>query len=160
MKLAYCSDSALVHHGILGMKHGQRRYQNRDGTLTELGKQRRRKGKKNNKIPDESRYHQDYRNARKDYHEMSDKELQSSVNRLRNEVAYSQLTRQLGTGKSKANRLLSQMGNNFVNNTANAVVNTGSQMASKAIAKYAGVAAASLTASYVAYKKAHNNIVI
>lgn len=30
----------LTHHGILGMKWGVRRYQNEDGTLTELGKMR------------------------------------------------------------------------------------------------------------------------
>ena len=30
----------LAHHGILGMKWGVRRYQNRDGTLTAAGKKR------------------------------------------------------------------------------------------------------------------------
>lgn len=30
----------LSHHGILGMKWGQRRWQNKDGTLTEEGKKR------------------------------------------------------------------------------------------------------------------------
>lgn len=30
----------LIHHGILGMKWGVRRYQNKDGSLTEAGKQR------------------------------------------------------------------------------------------------------------------------
>ena len=33
-------ESYLAHHGILGMKWGIRRYRNRDGTLTNAGKER------------------------------------------------------------------------------------------------------------------------
>lgn len=36
----YIPEQALAHHGILGMKWGVRRYQNKDGSLTELGKKR------------------------------------------------------------------------------------------------------------------------
>ena len=39
--------NTLAHHGILGMKWGVRRYQNKDGSLTAAGK-KRKASKKNN----------------------------------------------------------------------------------------------------------------
>lgn len=62
-------ESELCHYGILGMKWGVRRYQNKDGTLTAAGK----------------------RHAR--VKDMSDSELESRIKRLRMEDEYRKLNK-------------------------------------------------------------------
>lgn len=75
--------SYLKHHGIKGMKWGQRRYQNKDGTLTPEGVKRYQ----------EMGADEDYIKSRsKATHQMSDKELQITVSRVRNEQEYARLT--------------------------------------------------------------------
>lgn len=44
------SNSDIEHSGVKGQVHGERRYQNPDGTWTELGKERRRMQSKSDKV--------------------------------------------------------------------------------------------------------------
>ena len=72
------TNGELRHWGIKGMKWGKRRYQNKDGSLTAAGRER---------YGDDR--HDDYKSARaKPVSSMSDKELNTALNRMRMEQQY------------------------------------------------------------------------
>ena len=54
-------ENELQHHGILGMKWGVRRYQNKDGTLTSNGK-KRLSGKTDEQIASEKQKRREVKN--------------------------------------------------------------------------------------------------
>lgn len=90
----------LYHHGILGMKWGVRRYQNKDGSLTPAGKKRYAKlnSELNELMPGASKTRQSEYNK---HIGVSDDELKARIARLKLEDEYSQLASKLNPKKVK-----------------------------------------------------------
>lgn len=72
----------LYHHGIKGMRWGIRRFQNKDGTLTDVGRRRLSGGKKGNSIQfDKSgRLDNDEANLRKAHKKIREEAAQDNQN--------------------------------------------------------------------------------
>lgn len=99
------NESTLQHWGIKGMKWGVRRYQNKDGTLTALGRKRERE--MNEKLKSNKKeiaaLKKENETLKKNVQEsrpraateMTDAELNARVNRLNLEQRYKQLMNDL-----------------------------------------------------------------
>ena len=127
-------NNVLGHTGIKGQKWGIRRYQNEDGSLTEEGKKRygnpetyRAVAKEASSLEEATKgassavstaasiinTQRGSKAIRKDYSNLSDKELQEKINRLNLERAYGDLsgdTKYVKTGKEKAREILQTAG--------------------------------------------------
>lgn len=118
------NEPTLQHWGIKGMKWGVRRYQNKDGTLTALGRKRMKEmddnlksTKKENdalKRENEPLRKSVQANRPKGVSEMSDAELRERVNRLNMEQQYKQYVSNLypeskSAGQKFADKLLNDV---------------------------------------------------
>ena len=120
----------LYHHGIKGQKWGIRRYQNDDGTLTEVGKQRYGNydlGKyalKNNKLSRRLATG-DHPFTTKRYYDKKEVRLEDKINKRRE------------SGKEVANELLRKYNgvkiNNIERDVSNSYVSTGKVFAQRII---------------------------
>ena len=142
------NENALQHWGIKGMKWGVRRYQNKDGTLTALGRKRERemndKLKSANKelkalrAENDSLKKQTTAQSRRTS-EMSDDEIRQRINRLQLEKQYAEIYNQVHPntdkphpGKVFAKKILSEA-------VVPSLVNVGKSAIEKSLKKALGL---------------------
>lgn len=128
------TDDELMHFGIKGMHWGVRRYQNPDGSLTSAGESRygkkpgfltKRKNKKKMakvRAAKEAKNNRDYEEPSSKTKNLSDKDLNNRIDRLKKEKEYKQLMEDVRKpGKKFVMNILQKAGSTVLTNAATKV---------------------------------------
>ena len=112
-------DSYIAHHGIIGMKWGVRRYQNKDGTLTNAGKARYSTDSDAGSPAPNSGVGKKTDTSSKSVSEMSDEELRTRLNRINMEDQYNAAMAKRNPQKNqRVNKLVNDLAEQAVRNFA------------------------------------------
>ena len=112
-------DSYIAHHGIIGMKWGVRRYQNKDGTLTNAGKARYSTDSDAGSPAPNSGVGKKTDTSSKSVSEMSDEELRARLNRINMEDQYNAAMAKRNPQKNqRVNKLVNDLAEQAVRNFA------------------------------------------
>lgn len=150
----------IAHHGILGQKWGVRRYQNKDGSLTDAGKRRLAKlekkrlsieqdieplvRKKDGKSSDGESKNDSPPKPKRSVFEMTNDELRSEIERLGLQKQYKQyLSEMYPTPKRESyfngKKIVGEALSRGLTNAGAKVVETGTGIAANKIAKELGL---------------------
>ena len=123
----------LMHHGIKGQKWGVRRFQNPDGTRTTAGKKREKEKRMDH---DELVKSTDANALYKNRGQLSDRELQDRLNRLRNEEELKRMSERASNGQNSAKKVLKDNGKELAKELSkNAMRSAAIKVGQKAAAK-------------------------
>lgn len=144
------TEEFLEHHGIKGQKWGIRRFQNKDGSLTNAGRKRYGDdsgGEKSSSAQKRSFFgrkksssstsseKEETQPKKKSVSEMSDDEIQSAINRMRLEQTYTQLLAQTSPKpqSSRGQKFASSLFNNVIKPAA---ISSGKTVLQDLLTKY------------------------